>query len=119
MHNYAKFSELVGKTISDIKVTDEEIVFVCSDKTYKQYHRQDCCEYVRVESIEGDLSSFIGNTIVQADEESQDGKHDDWGDTSTWTFYRLADDKGHYSVIRWLGESNGYYSESVDFVIIE
>lgn len=113
-------SELIGKTISRIDQTDEQILFVCSDGSiYKMYHSQDCCESVSVEDIIGNLSDLIGSPITMAEEvtsnENPEGVTREYQDSFTWTFYKFATVKG-YVTIRWYGESNGYYSESVDFV---
>lgn len=111
--------EILGKTFTSIVMEkDEEILF--TSKTGERYlmsHDQDCCEHVRIEDIEGDLQDLVGEPILQAEEvTSQDpykGKPED-PDSFTWTFYKLATING-YVTIRWLGESNGYYSEGVDF----
>lgn len=109
-------TELIGKTLSDIASTDTAIVFTLQDgEKYKMYHVQDCCESVYVEDIDGDINDLIGVPILAA-EESSSQEHK-YGDSYTWTFYKFATVKG-YVTIRWCGTSNGYYSESVDFVKI-
>lgn len=113
------FSELLGQTIVEIiggEIGDREITFKTKDKTYLMYHEQDCCEHVSLEDVDGDIDCLIGSPITLAEEVSHEGDENDWG-TSTWTFYKLATVKG-YVTFRWLGESNGYYSESVEFVEI-
>jgi hypothetical protein len=119
----AEFKDLVGVTLASIvggEVGSDRITFEAQDgRTWCMYHSQDCCEVVQVEDIAGDLNDLIGVPITQAEESSnsEDRKQGESmvGEESfTWTFYRIATAKG-LVVIRWLGESNGYYSESVDF----
>ena len=115
------FSDLKGKTLTRAeKVRDDRMLFEDSDgKTYALYHSQDCCESVNIEDVSGDLSDLVDSPILIAEESSSntdpEGYKRDWPPESvTWTFYRIGTIKGTV-VIRWLGESNGYYSESVEF----
>lgn len=118
-----EIEELIGQTLVEVRqVDDEEIYFVTAGgQTFKMYHSQDCCEHVYISDIEGDLQSLVGNPILSAEESTNsethpDGKAPEWSDDSfTWTFYKLATIKGHVD-IRWYGSSNGYYSESVNFM---
>ena len=81
---------------------------------------QDCCESVDIDDVCGDLGDLVGSPILQAEE--VDGgqlpaREDGYEVSYTWTFYKFATIKGSVTV-RWYGESNGYYSEEVDFKIV-
>jgi hypothetical protein len=111
---------LLGKILTRIEVTDDkdEIIFTTTDgDSYLMYHDQDCCESVYVEDICGDLEDLLGSPICLAEEVTNkddplpNGRYED--DSHTWTFYKLSTIKGSVT-IRWLGQSNGYYSESVE-----
>lgn len=138
----SKIKDLKGKVLIDIKVDNEEqeIIFTTNDgEKFKMYHEQDCCEYVYIDDVNGDINDLLNTPILIAEEVNseefqknfeesfklEEGKEDyRWNyinekgdyepDSCTWTFYKLATIKG-YVDIRWYGESNGYYSESVDF----
>lgn len=108
-------SLLLGKTITKIETinADEELHFWTFDgKHYKLFHDQECCENVTIEDVAGELDDLIGSPITMAEESSNSNDTEDGSET--WTYYKLATAKG-YVTIRWYGESNGYYSESVDF----
>ncbi len=118
------FSVLKGKTLRAISgcKDDEEMTFTTIDgEVYRLYHNQDCCESVTIEDICGDLGDLIGSPILVAEEVTheqdtnpQGVPEQEYQDSFTWTFYKLDTFKGSVT-IRWYGESNGCYSESVDF----
>ena len=116
----AELKDLLGKTLTSVEnVNDKELVFATTDgKRYKLHHDQDCCESVTIESIAGDLADLVGEPLLVAEESTSDknpeGVTKEYQDSFTWTFYKFATRKGYVDV-RWYGESNGYYSESVDF----
>lgn len=111
---------LRGQILDKVKIGDsnDEIIFVTRNgDEYIMTHYQDCCESVYVDDIVGNLDDLIGEPIVMALEETncEDTFNKEYlNESFTWTFYKLATIKG-YVTIKWLGTSNGYYSERVDF----
>ena len=107
---YSKgMATLLGKTLSSIDKTEDEMTLITTDgESYRFYHDQDCCECVRIEDVCGDLLDLLHTPITLSEyvTSTEDG------DDSTWTFYKFATNKGSVTV-RWLGTSNGYYSEKV------
>lgn len=121
MYDYCNVSVLLGKTLSNVEMNKgkDEVIFTTEDgEKYVMYHEQDCCESVSIEDITGNLEDLVGAPILKAEETSNDDNPPKGADSHEWTFYNFATVKG-YVTIRWLGESNGYYSESVDFKLLQ
>lgn len=116
MEKFVEFNVLEGKILRDVEVVNynEKIIFKCEDGSeYEMYHEQDCCETVLVDDVCGDWIDIIGDTIEIAEERSNVDESGNY-DSATWTFYTLRTVEGSVD-IKWLGESNGYYSEGVSF----
>lgn len=134
----AKVEDLVGKILTEVilDMKNATIKFVSdTGEEYLMYHDQDCCEGVWIDDICGDLQDLVGTPILVAEEVSNEMFEEDWkrrekekveeadskdeyywlSESYTWTFYKLATING-YVDLRWYGESNGYYSERVDFI---
>jgi len=113
----AEVGELLGQVLTKCtrfnEFGDDVIEFVTeSGQTYRMGHIQDCCESVNIEEIEWELS-FLENSPISLAEVTSNQMDSDY-DSQTWTFYKFATQKG-YVDIRWKGQSNGYYSEAVNF----
>lgn len=119
------FETLLGMVLTAVETDNDnepqKIKFTTSTgRRFVMHHHQDCCESVYVESIVGDLKDLLEYPILQAEEAQNPDEAPDSNpaiseyESGTWTFYKLATVRG-YVTIRWLGTSNGYYSESVDF----
>jgi len=115
-------AQMLGKTF--VRVTGDvggyEMLFeTANGERFMFAHSQDCCESVDINDIVGDLQDLCGSPLLVAEEvqgetpvDFEEGYHE----SVTWTFYKFATRKGYVDV-RWLGESNGYYSESVDLFV--
>lgn len=106
-----------GKTFVRVEgaVGDGEMLFVTADgERFLFCHQQDCCETVDINDIVGDIQDLVGVPLLIAEEVTDVTEPDvEHYESYTYTFYKFATIKGYVDV-RWLGESNGYYSESVE-----
>jgi hypothetical protein len=93
--------------IEGLENGSSELVMIFDNGKIRFHHIQDCCESVYIADFEGDPKDIVGELLVSAAEvvSSEDG--------STWTFYHFRTTNGDL-MVRWCGNSNGYYSERVD-----
>ena len=109
-----------GKTFVEVtgSVGSGEMLFVTAEgERFMFAHQQDCCESVDINDIVGDLQDLVGTPLLVAEEVSGATEPDEEHyESYTYTFYKFATRKGYVDV-RWLGESNGYYSERVDLFV--
>ena len=111
----AKIEEMVGKVFTSVRNEGTELVFQNATESFVFFHQQDCCESVSIEDVCGDLQDLVGEPLLLAEEvqgETPVDFNERDHESVTWTFYKFATRKGYVDV-RWLGESNGYYSEGV------
>ena len=113
-------SDLKGKTIDRIEGLEkgslEVLVFTTCGYKYSFFHIQDCCERVDLYDFDGCQEDLSGALVVSAEEVVSDCEGDlpeSSDDSWTWTFYKIETNKGGVWM-RWLGQSNGYYSEGID-----
>ena len=113
-------AHMLGKTF--VKVTgsvdgDAMLFETAQGERFMFAHQQDCCETVRINDITGDLEDLVGEPLLISEEVKGATEPDEEHyESYSYTFYKFATRKGYVDV-RWLGESNGYYSESVDLFV--
>jgi hypothetical protein len=118
-------SSFVGKYVVGVRGMEKgsEEIYILFDDTsaLKFHHDQDCCGNVSVEDVIGDPTDLVCLPLLMC-EEVESVQPDYYSATSTWykfasiggyTWYKFAS-IGGYVTVRWLGTSNGYYSEGVD-----
>ncbi len=112
-NKHVNVSDMLGKTFSRVVADEDTVTFQNDEVRYVLYHSTDCCESVCVEEIIADIEDLVGWPLIIA-REDHDAEGEELNEESyTWTFYNFATFKG-YVTIRFLGTSNGYYSEDVD-----
>ena len=115
--------ELKGKFITDVTQFDDRMILITTsdDWAFVLLHFNDCCEDVYIADICGELSDLKGlvtsaSEVCNESPELEEGYVGDDENHQTWTFYKI--DTIINSIcedvnIRFIGKSNGHYSEKV------
>lgn len=119
MSNQKELNKMIGltvKSVSGLENNSEKVTIVTDcDRVFIFDHSQDSCEDASLKDFEG--GDFEGGLIISAEEieggQDVEGYDYLYMESYTWTFYKIETSKGGL-FMRWLGESNGCYSEEVD-----
>ena len=105
--------QIKGMTITAVvyKESDESLLIHLNTHVLKMIHHQDCCETVYLADVVGSFEDLIGYPLLEVSESTVDIGSEDM--SSTATYYNFKTVKASVQ-LRWVGESNGYYSVAVN-----
>ena len=108
--------DLLGLTMREVSISEskETMTLITTDgREFMFLHDQSCCENVQIDDVNGDLSDLVGLPLCMCEEATNNqSPRPESAESFTWTFYKFATPKGYVN-IKWLGTSNGCYSEDV------
>ena len=109
----SKFEQIQGMTITAVvyKEVNESLLIHLNTHVLEMIHHQDCCETVYLADVVGSFEDLIGYPLLEVSESIVDIATEDY--SSTASYYNFKTVKASVQ-LRWIGESNGYYSETID-----
>ena len=118
MRNECDTKSLAGEVLKYIDIDPEKDEILLTTESGRQiliHHVQDCYESVAIEGTDGEWRELVGKPLVEVTQEETEGGEPPSEYSESWTRTTLMFKVNDATVIsRWIGESNGYYSESVD-----
>ena len=108
-----KFEQIQGMAITAVvyKEVNESLLIHLNTHVLEMIHHQDCCETVYLADVVGSFEDLIGYPLLEVSESIVGIATADM--SSTASYYNFKTVKASVQ-LRWVGESNGYYSETVD-----
>ncbi len=109
----SRFEQLQGMTITAViyKESTESLLIHLNTHVLEMIHHQECCETVYLADVVGSFEDLIGYPLLEVSESIVDIATTDM--SSTASYYNFKTVKASVQ-LRWVGESSGYYSETVD-----
>jgi len=105
--------DLAGEILRAIDVDEDNNQILLTTESGREillHHCQSCCEKVRILDTEGEWRQLLGKPLLDATHHEQQADTARGSETRTALTFCVD---GATVISRWIGKSNGYYSESV------
>ena len=105
--------QLQGMTITAVVYDEqnESLLVHLNTHVLEMIHHQDCCETVYLADVVGSFEDLIGYPLLEVSESIVSIPTE--YESATASYYNFKTVKASVQ-LRWVGESNGYYSETID-----
>ena len=106
--------QLTGMAITAViyKEDNESLLIHLNTHVLEMIHYRDCCETVYLADVVGNFEDLIGYPLLEVSESIVNIESAEY-ESTTASYYNFKTVKANVQ-LRWVGESNGYYSETVN-----